>query len=99
MKRVRILRSTAISEFASAVYTYRESIYRLWLISTWIGSYTDGRTDPLQLMIDAIRSRPKCMLNVITREPHPKAEWHMDALRLLRANASPTMFFCRSLHT
>jgi hypothetical protein len=55
-------------EFANSVYAYRDSIYRIWLISPWIGMYTDGRTDPLQLMIDALRGRANYMLNVITRE-------------------------------
>jgi phospholipase D-like protein len=99
MKRVRLLRTTAIGEFANAVYTYRERIYRLWLISPWIGMYTDGRVDPLQLMIDAIRSRPSCMVTVITREPKPNADWHRNALRILKANVRPSLFFCRSLHT
>jgi hypothetical protein len=99
MRRVRLLRTTAISEFANVVYTYRDSIYRLWLISPWIGCYTDGRIDPLQLMMDALRSKPKCMVNVITREPLPKADWHANALRLLSINVNPTMFYCKSLHT
>ena len=61
--------------------------------------YTDGRIDPLQLMIDAVRSRPTCMVNVITREPKPKAEWHAEAIRILKANIKPALFYCNSLHT
>jgi len=99
MRRIRLIRKSAIGEFANVVYTYREMIYRLWLISPWIGMYTDGTLDPLQLMVDAVRTRPKCMVNVITREPRANANWHTNALRVLRDNVKPTMMFCKSLHT
>jgi HKD family nuclease len=39
------------------------------------------------------------MVNVITREPRANADWHKNALRILRDNVNPTMFFCDSLHT
>jgi len=61
--------------------------------------YTDGAVDPLQVMVDAVRTRPKCMVNVITREPKPKNDWHSNALQVLRNNVKPTMFFCKTLHT
>src|SRR3990172_10276570 len=99
MRRIRLIRKSAIGEFANVVYTYREMIYRLWLISPWIGMYTDGTLDPLQLMVDAVRTRPKCMVNVITREPRANANWHTNPLRVLRDNVKPTMMFCKSLHT
>ena len=99
MRRIRIIRNTAIAEFANVVYTYRDMIYRLWLISPWIGMYTDGTIDPLQLMVDAIRTKPKCMVNVITREPKSKDHWHINALTLLRNNIKPTMLYCKTLHT
>lgn len=99
MRRIRIIRKTAIAEFANLVYIYRDGIYRLWLISPWMGMYTDGTLDPLQLMVDALRAKPKCMVNVITREPKAKDLWHSDALRVLRDNVKPTLMYCKSLHT
>lgn len=99
MKRIRLIRKSPIAEFADVVYAYRGDVYRLWLITPWIGVYKDGSVDPLQLLIDALRSSPQCMVNVITREPHPKAAWHQDAVRLLRENANPMMFYCKTLHT
>src|SRR6266542_2159265 len=99
MKRIRLIRRSPIGEFADVVYTYRAMIYRLWLISPWMGMYTDGTVDPLQLMVDAIRTKPNCMVNVITREPKPKDDWHAKALQVLRDNVKPTMLFCKTLHT
>lgn len=61
--------------------------------------YTDGTTDPLQLMVDAVRTKPRCMVTVITRQPKKKDAWHSDALTLLKNNVRPTIFFCETLHT
>jgi hypothetical protein len=99
MKRIRLVRSAAIADFANAVYTYRNDIYRVWLITPWIGSYTDGSIDPLGVLIDSLRGNTKCMVTVITREPRPTATWHQDAVRLLQANIGSTLFYCDSLHT
>jgi len=99
VKRIRIIHKSPIAEFANVVYTYRDTIYRLWLITPWIGVYSDGSVDPLQLLIDAHRSNPKCMVTVITREPHPKATWHQNAVRFLKDNINPTLFYSKTLHT
>ncbi len=99
MSQLRIIRREAIGQFANAVYTYRAQLYKVWLISPWIGSYTDGFVDPLQLMIDALRSSPSCVLNVITRTPQKKAEYHRNAIKLLTDNVNPILFYCESLHT
>jgi phosphatidylserine/phosphatidylglycerophosphate/cardiolipin synthase-like enzyme len=61
--------------------------------------YTDGSIDPLQLMIDAVRPVSGCMVNVITRKPLKNAEYHKNAIQLLRDNVNPLLFFCDSLHT
>ena len=98
MRRIRLVHRSPIAEFANVVSTYRDEIYRVWIITPWIGCYTDGSTDPLQVLIDSLRNR-KCMVTVITREPSADAEWHKGALRLLRENVAPTLFFCDSLHT
>jgi hypothetical protein len=97
--RLRIIRKSAISEFANLVSTYRDDAYRLWLISPWIGVYTDGSIDPLQLMIDSVRMPSTCMVNVITRRPLKNAEYHHNALQLLRDNLRPLMYYCDTLHT
>lgn len=99
MRRIRLVHKTPIAEFANVVYSCRDLVYRVWLITPWIGCYVDGSVDPLQLLIDALRGNKKCMVNVITREPHEKAEWHQNAVQLLRQNINPTLFFCRTLHT
>lgn len=99
MRRIRLIRKAAIAEFANIVYTYRDMIYRLWLISPWMGMYTDGTVDPLQLMVEALRAKPKCMVNIITREPNPRHDWHINALTVLRNNIRPTMMYCKTLHT
>lgn len=99
MRRVRVIHKTPIAEFANVVHTYRDAVYRLWIISPWIGQYIDGSVDPLGLLIDALRTNKKYMLNVITRQPKASAHWHRDALAVLKTNAKPTLFFCNSLHT
>lgn len=99
MSRVRIIRRSALSEFAAIVSAYRDQAHRLWLISPWIGVYTDGSLDPLQLMIDSLRGSTTCIVTVITRRPLKNAEYHHNALRLLRENINPAMYYCDSLHT
>jgi hypothetical protein len=99
VSRLKIIRKAAISQFANIVDIYREDAYRLWLISPWIGVYTDGSLDPLQLMMDAVKASPSCMVNVVTREPEKKAAYHHNALALLKANVNPLMFYCPTLHT
>ncbi|MGH2509278.1 MAG: phospholipase D-like domain-containing protein [Ktedonobacteraceae bacterium] len=99
MKRLRIVHKSPIAEFANAVHTYRDTVYRVWLITPWIGCYTDGSIDPLQVLIDALRDNNRCIVTVITRKPQPKAVWHQDALRLLKDNVAHTLFYCDSLHT
>lgn len=99
MTRLRVIRRSAISEFANLVDVYRQDIYRLWLISPWIGVYTDGSVDPLQVMIDAVRPATGCMVNVVTRRPLKNADYHRSAIKLLRDNLKPTVFYCDSLHT
>ena len=99
MRRIRVVHRTPIAEFANVVSTYRDAVYRVWLITPWIGSYKDGSVDPLQVLIDAFRANPTCMVNVITRRPQANATWHQDALRLLRDNVAHTLFFCDTLHT
>jgi HKD family nuclease len=39
------------------------------------------------------------MVNVVTRKPLPSAEYHSQALDLLRANIKPLIFYCNNLHT
>jgi hypothetical protein len=88
-----------LSEFAQLVSTYREEAYRLWLISPWIGVHTDGSIDPLQLMIDSVRASTKCIVTVVTRTPLRNAAYHHDAIKLLRDNLRPSLFYCDTLHT
>jgi hypothetical protein len=99
VSKARLITKAAISEFASLVDIYRKDAYRVWLISPWIGQHTDGSLDPLQLLIDAVRESSACMMNVITREPLKTATYHQHALRLLRENIQPVMYFCENLHT
>jgi hypothetical protein len=97
--RLRIIRRSALSEFAHLVSTYRQEAYRLWLISPWIGVHTDGSVDPLQLMIDSVATSSKCIVTVVTRKPLKNATYHQNAIQLLRENMRPSLFYCDTLHT
>lgn len=50
-------------------------------------------------MIDSLRTKPSCVVTVITRPPQAKADYHRKAIKLLRDNVRPLVFFCDILHT
>ncbi|PYS21333.1 MAG: hypothetical protein DMF72_17760 [Acidobacteria bacterium] len=77
------------------VYTNQGRLYRLWLITPWIGT-AEGEVDPLCLLIDALRNK-NCDVVVITRPP--KEIWHLRGEELLEKELNAVIFHCPSLHT
>lgn len=95
MTGVRVITHSTLRTFADAVYAYRDRAKRLWMISPWLGT-EDRATDPLLLLLDAVRNG-RCDLTIVTRRP--TATWHSDALQVIKANARATFFYCNSLHS
>ena len=97
MRRIRLIRNSPIDAFATTVYMQRERAYRLWLISPWIGGKEDRKSDPVQMMLDALRHNQRCRVTIVTREP--RDSWHVAALLALRAGLQPLIYYCNVLHT
>jgi phosphatidylserine/phosphatidylglycerophosphate/cardiolipin synthase-like enzyme len=95
MRRIRILSRGILGDFAETVYANRNRVFRLWLISPWIGADDEG-LDGLCLLIEALRGR-KCDVIVVTREP--KDAWHLKGVELIEKQINSTIFYCASLHS
>lgn len=95
MKRVRLIRRSILRDLADAIYYNKDRLYRLWIISPWLGS-AEQRDDPMLHLIDSLRLQ-KCEITVFTRPP---AEvWHQKALQMLQANLKPIIYVSPTLHT
>lgn len=97
MRRIRLIHTSPIEAFASAVYAQGSKVYRVWIISPWITTKERDSHDALQLFITALRHNPRCRLTVLTREP--KEAGHLQSLQLLRHTLKPIIYYCSSLHT
>ena len=95
MNSVDIVSEGILDDFADLVSANKKRLYRLWLVTPWLG-YDDYRTDPLYVLIDSLR-KTTCTITLITRPP--KADWHRSAVDLLMARIKPILYHCPSLHT
>lgn len=95
MRRIRLLTREILSEFAKTVYANQHRIFRLWLVSPWIGA-DEGGLDPLYLLAESLRER-KCDVILITREP--KETWHLRGIEVIEQRTQSTVFYCGSLHS
>lgn len=95
MARMRLITEGVLTAFADLVYANRERVYRVWLISPWVGAVDDG-SDSLLRLIDGLRGTRR-QVTVVTRPP--QQAWHLRSIELLRANVHATLYGCASLHT
>lgn len=96
MRPLRLLTDHIFGSFAKLVYSNRERVYRLWLVSPWIGVKTGTANDPLYLLLEAARFRP-CHIVVVTRPP--VHVWHSRAIDLFTASELTTIYLSPQLHT
>src|SRR5437870_4751017 len=95
MKRVRLIRNSILRAFAESVYYNQTRLYRLWIVSPWIG-FDDGRGDAVLQLIESLRGK-RCELTLFTRPP--TEIWHLRAIGLLKDNLSPIIYQSATLHT
>src|SRR6185503_14423758 len=95
MRRLRLLTQSILTSFAGMVYANQHRLYRLWLVTPWIGTIEEG-IDPICVLIDALR-RKACDVVVITRPP--KEVWHLRGEELLEKELNAVIYHCASLHT
>jgi phosphatidylserine/phosphatidylglycerophosphate/cardiolipin synthase-like enzyme len=95
MRRIRILTRGILGEFAKTVYANQMRVFRLWLISPWIGADEEGLSG-LRMLIAAMHGR-KCDVIVVTREPQDT--WHSKGIELIEREMSATVYYCASLHS
>ena len=55
MRQIRLLTRAILDKFATMVYANRERIYRVWIVSPWIGA-EDAGVDPF--LVPADRGTP-----------------------------------------
>lgn len=92
---VRLIAEGALSSFADLVYSRQRSLYKLWIISPWIGVGDEGDT-PVLRMIDALKTRKPSTI-VVTRKPD--TAWHFSAVRRLAQQPNCQVYTCPDLHT
>lgn len=95
VRHLRLLTRSILTDFARMVYANKGRVFRLWLVSPWIGSREDG-IDPLCILIEALRRR-SCDVIVVTRPP--KEVWHLQGEELLEKQLDAVVYHCASLHT
>lgn len=95
MRNLRLLKRAILMSFAKMVYVNQNRVYRLWLVTPWIGTADEG-ADSLCLLIEALR-RQRCDVVVITRPP--KELWHLRGEQLLEKELKAVVYHCPSLHT
>jgi phosphatidylserine/phosphatidylglycerophosphate/cardiolipin synthase-like enzyme len=95
MKRVRLIRNSILRAFAESVYYNQDRLYRLWIVSPWIG-LDEGRGDAVLHLIESLRGK-RCELTLFTRPP--AEAWHRRAIELLRKNLNPIIYQSPTLHT
>ena len=95
MNSVDIVSDRILDNFAELVSANKNRLYRLWLVTPWLG-YDDYCTDPLYVLIDSLK-KTTCTITLITRPP--KEDWHRRAVDLLMAGIKPILYHCSNLHT
>lgn len=95
MRNLRLLKRAILMSFAKMVYANQNRVYRLWLVTPWIGTGDEG-SDSLCVLIEALR-RQRCDVVVITRPP--REVWHLKGEQLLEKELNAIVYHCPSLHT
>ncbi len=83
-----------LTRFSDLAYVNRRRLYRIWLVTPWIGYKEKGR-DPLNALVEAIREKGASLILITTE---PKLEWHSKAIRFLRSQTSLICLDCKDLH-
>jgi hypothetical protein len=92
---VKLITQGALSRFADLVYAKQNSLYKLWIVSPWIGVESDG-DPPVLRMLDALKARNPSMI-VVTRKPD--SAWHLAAVQRLATQRNSQVYYCPDLHT
>jgi len=92
---IDLISEAILDRFADLVHNNRNRLYRLWIVTPWLG-YDDNRDDPLYVLIDSLK-KTSCTVTLITRPPN--ADWHKRAVKLLEKGIRPITYHCESLHT
>lgn len=90
-----ILTEEILTQFVDLAYVNRKRIYRIWLVSPWVG-YEEKGHDPLIRLVEAVRDQKRVSVILITTEP--KQEWHSKAVKFLHSQTSLMCFDCKDLH-
>ena len=90
-----LLTEQILTRFSDLAYVNRRRLYRIWLVTPWIGYKEKGR-DPLNPLVEAVREQKGAALILITTAP--KLDWHTKAIEFLRSETSLICFDCKDLH-
>lgn len=98
MGQIRLITENVLGEFEKLVNTYRNDIYRITIISPWIGS-EESRYDPLRNIVEILSKKVKRNYDfqVFTRQP--TEAWHSESIEFLNHELKPTIWYCKNLHT
>lgn len=92
---MNIISSEIITHFSKMVSVYKDRLFRLWIITPWIG-ISEDRIDPLRRIIRILETK-RSDLNVITRPP--ENSWHKEAVDRLVSLKNTMLYTCPNLHT
>lgn len=95
MPNVRLITERPLSRFTDLLQAKRKSLYRLWIVSPWIGE--DEEDECVVDRLATIVSSKRTDLFVITRKP--EHDWHSKAVARLHALKNVQVWTCPSLHT
>ena len=84
-----------LSKFADLALANKYRIYRIWLVTPWIG-FKEKSRDPLVRLIEAAQNkRPEVVL--ITRKP--REDWHKKGVSFLNSTCSTIPHVLPDLHS
>lgn len=92
--QIEIHTEQILTKFANLALVNKYRLYRIWLVTPWIG-FREKNRDPLIRLIEAVRSKnPEIIL--ITRKP--TTTWHKKAVRFLDNTCSIIPHVLPKLH-
>lgn len=93
--QINIHTEQILSKFASLALANKSRLYRIWLVTPWIG-FRERNRDPLVRLIEAVQSKKPEMV-LITRTP--TKDWHKKAVRFLNSTCSLMPHILPNLHS
>lgn len=92
--QIEIHKERILTKFADLAFANRYRLYRIFLVTPWIGFKETSRDPLIRVIAAAQQKNPDVVL--ITRKPDN--EWHQKAIRFLRSKCSITSHVLQDLH-